>query len=1016
MANSLNPQYTGDTPTDMLLELEKLLAFKKLSEIAQNDSNKLDPQKADALYTTQAEVFRNATLSQAPKEKTNQGGLNIVPVDEFNLSRFPTGYIDNPYFADQTPEQQEQARSIMNTKGLEAVYKAGLQPERLPHGKIAGAVRSFGGGVSGIEHLPTQGSSPVLNTIGSLVGEGVKYTALSRLGSSSGLTGISPEVFAGLASGTERGLVNDDLNFEDVAIEGLLAGSASGLFSAGKNIKSQNFIDDVMASESGIQKITPKLKTTIVPETIEQSTTLYSFGWSPEVVKSLQKSWEGVVDQVAEKAVAVIPKKITKFMHDTFVSPAPSEVKNILNESLTFQAQGKETARKIANELSGVPKHFQDDVYKFLDPQALDDPGALYGYRQIDNIPPEVLLIATNARNKLVDLGQAAVDAGLLDNKTFAKNIGEYLGRYYKSSPQQLKDAFKKFIVRGDRFKRRTLLTPEQRIEKGIITDAPYAVSKTIGELTFDIANANAFKKIAQNPEWTKPSNFFNDIAEATQAGFKKLPKDKRYGALSDTYIQKGIYDEITSIIPNNSAGARQGGLWREVSDFYDLALSQWKFGKTALNPATHGRNLFSNVILADLGGLSPLRVDMYTKALRDYAKKTGLYDEAASTGIFGTDWFGAEVKNYISDIGGVNKNQSMVRHITEILSNSKTARAIGKAGDLYQAEEHWFKMALYSHQRSLGKTPAEAAAHAQKYLFNYSDLSPFLKKLKRSPIGGPFLSFTAKSLPIMAETAVKHPVRFFKWVALFNGINEVSKANIGMTDEEYLAMEESLPDWQKSTFLTPRILLPTRDKEEQPIQLDLTYNLPWGQIGEQGQLFKNIPLVKDIPGGSILDAFVGSNPFTNLGVETITNRSLFTDKQIYNPDTETNLEALGSLGGHAYKQLAPGIALNLPPLVSAMAGSKTKDGKVVDPYVEALKRIVGLKLQSVDINKGLDIKISLLEGQQREIDKEINRILYNESLTRKEQDKRQDELMDVWEKYQKEIDRLDKIQRKNHR
>ena len=130
----------------------------------------------------------------------------------------------------------------------------------------------------------------------------------------------------------------------------------------------------------------------------------------------------------------------------------------------------------------------------------------------------------------------------------------------------------------------------------------------------------------------------------------------------------------------------------------------------------------------------------------------------------------------------------------------SKVGKIAGKPGELYQAEEHFFKMAVFVNERAGGATVEQASAHAQKHLFNYGELSPRLKRLRRTPLGGPFLTFTAKSLPIIAESAVKHPLRFWKWPLMFNAFNEMSKNAIGMSDEEEALIQSSLPEWQKST------------------------------------------------------------------------------------------------------------------------------------------------------------------------------------------------------------------------
>ena len=56
------------------------------------------------------------------------------------------------------------------------------------------------------------------------------------------------------------------------------------------------------------------------------------------------------LDKTVEKGLELVPKNIKKFMHDTFISPAPDEARQILRQAEVYKAQGRELARGIVDD------------------------------------------------------------------------------------------------------------------------------------------------------------------------------------------------------------------------------------------------------------------------------------------------------------------------------------------------------------------------------------------------------------------------------------------------------------------------------------------------------------------------------------------------------------------------------------------------------------------------------------------------------------------------------------------
>lgn len=711
----------------------------------------------------------------------------------------------------------------------------------------------------------------------------------------------------------------------------------------------------------------------------ESSVTLGCFGYTPELMESVQKTWIGVVDKTAKKAVELMPPKIADITKTVTRGHLPAQVKQVIKDREKGIILGRRDAKELGESISkNIPEKYQFEVYKTLDPTHIGDLG---------EFPKHLQGWVQAARNKIDELGLEAVSLGLLKPEIYQRNLGEYLGRYYK--PHQ---EFKKFWskafgnwfrrgIKGERFRPRILKTEAARREAGLITDPAYAVTKTIGDLTYDIETAKAFRRLAQNPEWVSATE-----PTIGKAGFKWVPGHTdalklKYGDLAGKWIRKDIFDEVNVITETR-------GEWQRV---YDRLLGMWKFGKTALNPATHGRNVFSNVILADFGGLSPLRVDIYAKSAREYIKKGRFYKEALEDGLLGSDWFGAEVKSLTSGMLKPGQKRSMFDIAWDMAGRTPVAKIVKKAGDVYQGEEHFFKLALYIQRRGLGASRAEATAHAHKYLFDYNDLAPALRKLRRAPWGGPFLSFTAKALPVVAETAVKHPFKVGKYFLMFNAMNEYGKSMIGMDDREYAKMKASLPPWRRSGW---QVLLPFRDKEGKPVLWDLTYNLPWGDIAEQGT-FIPVPVL-----GAVVERFFGGNPFARVPIEILANKDFFRDRQLFERDLDVGMPgkfagipiptAVGGLATeaivrHAARQFAPGIAIAAPPVAETLMGKPRPTGEARDPLVEILNRLMGIKFVSIDVERGRKIKLGKLVKLRNELISRVYKLKADVSLSPEE-------------------------------
>src|SRR3990167_8058438 len=579
--------------------------------------------------------------------------------------------------------------------------------------------------------------------------------------------------------------------------------------------------------------------------------------------------------------------------------------------------------------------------------------------------------LATNARGTLDEMEKKAVDLGLIPKASVLKReaVGEkYVPRLYRVfenpkkynvqnaalpviddlSDSQLKAVGdldpklasevidsagkggkplaiggKNIKIGGERFKHRGDLSDEYRKALGEIKEPAYPVAKGVSQVGRDIANAEFFQAISKETDW---------VSETVKAGYKAIPADqKKYGALAGKFLKKNLADELEHTFKTKGP----------IQEVYEDLLGKWKFGKVVVNPSTHVRNMVSNSVMLDLSGVDFHKQPRLLIRAADNMLNKGKYFQEAKTqtNLLGNEFFGGEIKQFrdalfvTADDGFIDKALNLTRK----MANS--------AGKVYQGEEQVYKLAKYIHAREQGSTVKQAANEAEKWLFNYNKVSPFVDAVRKAPLGSPFFTYTSKALPRVLETAVKDPMRLYKYDLVFNAVEHVSKEKTGLSDEDFDTIKRTAPG--------QTLILPFKDEDGATMTLDLTYMLPWGDIGESGGLFKLPPTLS--PGGplkSVLD--VGYNKSTFKAGKTGSG-------EIYNV-TDSDGEKVSKIIDYMGKALLPSLTPGIPAdgsfwkggysfqkLANAIEKKPDYFGRVRNLGLVALDTLAGIKISPVD-------------------------------------------------------------------
>lgn len=562
--------------------------------------------------------------------------------------------------------------------------------------------------------------------------------------------------------------------------------------------------------------------------------------------------------------------------------------------------------------------------------------------------------------------GVRAIKDNLLHERTFFRRAGRYMPRMYNKfewsqlqketieelvalAPPDLSNQLRETLVeamqpvahanRGiqankmktiirDRFLRRRDLPGPLRQALGEILEPALPIAKGHYQLRQAVEMQKAQRFIAQNPAWVRPEGEQLFVDLATKREYVRMATDTpEFGVLQGRLVHPDVADLLETHRLQGSAGEQ----------FYDQLVAAWKYNKVVLNPASHGRNIMSNIIMADIAGMG-LDFKAHAQAAAEYLSRTGAYVEARSAGVLGGTFHENEIRFLADKMLAPSASDKPTNWILRLPEYGKLA---GRAmGELAQAEDALFKFSLYRHMRKQGMSIEDAAQYVKDWMPNYRQNGRLVqiwagkstahgrssKVEKALNVAGkffanPFINFTASALPKAAKTALgigmrkgemrafdpMIALRFWKYPVMTAGVTAASAKFLGMTSAE---VEASKPDYMRSAIPGNYMLMPWRDEHGRMQQLDLSYILPWGD-------FTKMRFNQDDPSPPpTLSAGGPVVPF----LEALTfNKNLFTGKEVWSPGM-TEEQKNARIIDHIYRGLMPSLAPGIPGLTGSEA------------------------------------------------------------------------------------------------
>ena len=447
---------------------------------------------------------------------------------------------------------------------------------------------------------------------------------------------------------------------------------------------------------------------------------------------------------------------------------------------------------------------------------------------------------------EIFDVGEDIQKAFTVDEKSILASG--------KTNSAAFKKVYKK-LKNKDELTIRWELTKQERIALGQIEDAALAIAETGRILSGQLARTNFYNKLAKSEYvYAKPTtaqiNELNLVKVPNTVLDKTLGK-KTYGNLGGKYLPREIADNIFRT--HNYATTKPGEFYKK----YRILNQTWKISKTAFNPTVHVNNTLSNVILYDLvdGANRGTNLMAAHKAIMasSKGKESQLYTLAKNNSVLDSDLITNELKevtkflkaNPYSAFKGADDPATQAVSSASIIYNDikrtwfGTKTAADSLTKLYRYEDQVFRIALFKDRLDKGWSVGDAARDARRSFIDYDINAPLINAMRNLPT--PFLAYTYRVAPLLAETAVVRPWKFAKWAALGYGLNGLGQYVAGGDQEAERAVmsKEKQGEVFGIGFMPKRnIKLPATDANGNSVYIDITRFVPGGDVLDLGSAY----------------------------------------------------------------------------------------------------------------------------------------------------------------------------------
>ena len=393
--------------------------------------------------------------------------------------------------------------------------------------------------------------------------------------------------------------------------------------------------------------------------------------------------------------------------------------------------------------------------------------------------------------------------------------------------------------------------TKQERLGMGEIENAGFAIAETGRLMAQTLPKYDFYARLSEQP-FTKDKL---TTEEALDLKYVKVPTDKRKGTIQPTFGKlagKFVPEEVFFNLQQMNKIAE--GPTTGFGKAYRKLNQVWKVSKTAWNPTVHVNNVISNLVLLDLVDGSykylPKAANAFMQAGR--GKRSKVVELAEQHGVFNASLPEIELGRLrqpnidsLEKIYKVNPNENTAVQGVNVANKFydgyvkplvKSKFGLDNLTEWYRREDEIFRLALFMDRLDKGYDVVQAAMDARKSFIDYNIKAPAINWMRQYPT--PFLAYTYRVIPILAETAFVRPWKYAKYAVLGYMLNNAGDLlGGGDTEAERAAMTKPK---QGRVFGLPflphrNVKLPLMGDEKGGAYLDITRFVPGGDILDLG-------------------------------------------------------------------------------------------------------------------------------------------------------------------------------------
>lgn len=593
------------------------------------------------------------------------------------------------------------------------------------------------------------------------------------------------------------------------------------------------------------------------------------------------------------------------------------------------------------------------DTYAHRSYRAFDDPN------WPRKVPKETMARAvTYLKARYESQGMDSTQAGHKAMRTARSIIEEGtayqdMGSFIKESKLGAKDL--------STLKRRKEIAPEIRELLGEYHDAEINFAKTVTKMSRLVANHKFLKRVLEIgkregflfDEDNKPLN--RSVAKIAAEGSEVL------APLNGLYT----YPEVEQAFRDALGTQEKGVAWVDALVRLNGIV---KYSKTVLSPTTAMRNIWSAFFFTVANGhfdmthlvksLS-MRKEYFggdtDKAKLEYLKKL------KRLGVVYDSPYAGEMMDLLHD-----------SRLEDTLFKAKPLAGINKLNEFAQkfyayGDDMWKivgfeneKALLMKHKRMSEEDAEVAAAERIRNTYpTYSMTGRFTQSLRRFPLAGTFVSFPAEIIRTTYhmlrylkqdfKDSPEYAMRKVAGLALVSSLafaaQGVSKALMGMDDEEEEAVRDMAAPWQKNSNL----MFLGRDDNGNVQYLDLSFLDPYNYFKRPINAMMRDQSVDEM---AVQSASEMLTPFFGEDITFGTLREIYTNKKetggtVFNEQDSVTNQTM-DIADHLRKGLQPGVANNIERMFKAVNGDISASGKEYKVEDE-MAALFGFRSSTVD-------------------------------------------------------------------